>query len=376
MGKNPFRLNEIPVDGAFCDREKSSSDLISYANSNTHTVLFSPRRYGKTSLVRRVQHQLRKSGFLTVYCDLFGVTSIEDIAARITRAIFVVTQPQEGVFKKAVSFLTSFRPVMAITEKGDISVSVQPAFKKAGLGTLDETMAGLAKFVQKAGQSVHIVLDEFQEITEVESAVEIEGILRSHIQKMPCAFVFVGSRRRILIEMFNERKRPFFQSAVNYELKPLPLDALTEYIVTQFRQAGKTISFKQSEKISVMLNRHPGYVQKYCFFLFETVKSKVTSNNMADAFRVLFENEKNYFESILQGLSTKQTALLIAIAREPEGKIFSSEYMSRHNLGSTGGIQNSLSVLSNRDLIEKKPAAQSWSLVDPVLRSWILEMTV
>ncbi len=373
MNPNPFRLNEIPVKAPFCNREKPIADLISFAESNTHVVLFSPRRYGKTSLVRRVQYKLQKSGYITVYCDLFGVTSIEDIAARITRAVFSITQPHESLFRKAVSFLSAFRPVLAITEKGDISVSVQPAFKTAGLGTLEEMMQGLDHFLQKSEKPVNFVLDEFQEITEVESALEIEGILRSHIQKMPCSFIFVGSRRRILLDMFNERKRPFFQSAINYELKPLPTAESTAYVSDLFKEAGKSISMSQSREVLTLVNHHPGYMQKFCFFLFELTETTVTKNNILEANRALFENEKNYFESVLQGLSTKQTALLVSVAREPGGKIFSAAFMARHNLKSTGGIQNSLLVLSNRDLIEKKLTEQNWSLVDPVLRSWILE---
>jgi len=101
MKKNPFYLKEIPVDAPFCDREKEPADLISYAKSNTNVVLFSPRRYGKTSLIKRVQSSLKSYGTLTAYCDLFGVTSVEEIAERIAKSIYTVAQKNEGLFQKA-----------------------------------------------------------------------------------------------------------------------------------------------------------------------------------------------------------------------------------------------------------------------------------
>ncbi len=376
MSKNPFILNELPIDVVFCDREKQLADFISYANSNTKVVLFSPRRYGKTSLIRRVQHELSSSGFITSYCDLFGVTSIEEIAGRITRSVFEVTQSKETLFKKIISSIQSFRPVMAVNEKGEISVSVQPAFKKAGLDTLDETMRGLSEFANQIDQPIHIVLDEFQELNEIENSLAIEGVLRSHIQRLPASFVFVGSRRRLLLDMFNDRKRPFFQSAINYELECLPFNDLTLYIVDQFGRGGKIISEQQAEKIADLSNQHPGYAQKMCFFLFEEAETSITNEDIFTAYDRLLMNEKNYFESILQGLSNKQISLLMAIAKEPEGKIYSTDYMARHNLGSTGGVQNSINVLLRRDIIEQPSGKKNWSVVDPLFGSWLIRLSV
>ena len=376
MNKNPFILNEIPVNRAFCNREEQLRDFISYADSNAKVVLFSPRRYGKTSLIKRVQHTLATKGFITIYCDLFGVTSIEEIAGRITRSIFEVTHSKETLFKKVITFIQSFRPVMAVNEKGEMSVSVQPAFKKAGLETLDETFRGLSQFINQINQPMHIVLDEFQELNEIKDSLAIEGILRSHIQQLPVSFVFIGSRRRLLLDMFNDRKRPFFQSAINYELKPLPLNELIDYIVSQFGDQHKKISKRQAEKIADLASQHPGYVQKLCFFLFEISEESVSDENILLAFGNLLSNEKPYFESVLQGLSNKQISLLIALAKEPEGRIYSTDFMSRHNLGSTGGIQNSISVLLRRDIIEQSSQEKTWFLVDPLFRHWLTRLSI
>ncbi|MBW1940500.1 MAG: ATPase, partial [Deltaproteobacteria bacterium] len=113
MQKNPFTLKEIPADAAFCNREKEIFDLLKFAAGNTNILLYSPRRYGKTSLIKRVQNMLSADGTITAYCDLFGVTSVEEIAGKIAKSIYLITRRNENLFKKSIRFLTSFRPVLS-----------------------------------------------------------------------------------------------------------------------------------------------------------------------------------------------------------------------------------------------------------------------
>ena len=376
MKKNPFYLKKIPVDAPFCDREKELADLISYAKSNTNVVLFSPRRYGKTSLIKRVQSNLKSYGTLTAYCDLFGVTSVEEIAGRIAKSIYTITQKNEGLFQKAINFITCFRPVLSPSPEGGISVSVQTALKTDGIKILEETMNSLEKFVVDVDLDVHVALDEFQEITEVHNSIGIEGILRQYIQKIQCSFFFIGSRRRILLDIFNDRKRPFFQSALNYELKTLPYNDLIYFIISQFKKAGKRISEEKAASISQLVSNHPYYMQKFCFFLYEEIDKEVTQKDMVEVNQVVMESERIVFESILQGLTTKQITFLSALAREPTAKVYSATYMSQYNLGSTGGIQQSLDSLSKKDLIEKNHKTGVWVVVDPVFKNWLITMSL
>lgn len=372
MSRNPFTLKEIPVKGAFCNREKEQSDFFGFAAARSNTLLYSPRRYGKTSLIKKVQDRLQSDGTLTAYCDLFGVSSIEEIAGKITKSIYSITQKKENLFNKSIRFLTSFRPVLSPSADGGISISVQPAFKSGGLDLLDETLESLGKFIEDVSMPVHIVLDEFQEITEVDNSIGVEGTLRQHIQKIQCAFVFVGSRRRILLDMFNSRKRPFFQSAVNYELKTLPAKELSTFIVSRFKGAGKGIEAQTASDICTLLRQHPYYVQKFCFFLFDRIEKKVAQKDIPETYQLVMESEKALFESTLRQLTAKQIAVLTAIAKEPGKKLYSTGYMARHRLKSTGGIQRSIDVLTKEDLIEQSEPTGLWEVVDPLFTEWLI----
>lgn len=373
MDLNPFTLKEIPSGSAFCNRQKEQKDLIAFASARENVLLYSPRRYGKTSLVRRVQGHLESDGAITAYCDLFGVSSIEDTAGRIARSIYTITRKDEHLFQKAIRFLTSFRPVLSPSPEGGISVSVQPAYRSESWELLDTTMEALGKFLQEVPNLVHVVLDEFQEITEIGDSLRIEGRLRHYIQSMQCGFVFVGSRRRILLEMFNNRKRPFFQSTINYELGTLPREELLDFMVSGFEGAGKTLSRDLGEQVCDLFGQHPYYMQKFCFFLFNRVEQTVTGEDVSETYRLLLESERALFEALIRRLTVTQIALLTAIAKEPANKLFAAEYMERHRLKSTGGIQRSLTVLTAEDLVEQNATAGAWTLVDPLFRQWLVE---
>jgi hypothetical protein len=370
---NPFTLKEIPSGSAFCNRQKELKDLMTFASARENVLLYSPRRYGKTSLVRKVQGHLETDGAITAYCDLFGVSSIEDIAGRIARSIYTITRRDENLFQKAVRFLTSFRPVLSPSPDGGISVSVQSAYKSESWELLDNTMEALGKFIQNVSNLVHVALDEFQEITEIEDSLRIEGRLRHYIQSMKCGFIFVGSRRRILLEMFNNRKRPFFQSTINYELSTLPREELVDFMVSGFEGAGKTLSRDLGKQVCELLGQHPYYIQKFCFFLFDRVERTVTPEEVSETYRLVLESERALFEALIRRLTVTQIAVLTAIAKEPTNKLFPTEYMERHRLKSTGGIQRSLSVLTAEDLVEQNPADGAWTVVDPLFRQWLVE---
>jgi uncharacterized protein len=373
MHANPFTLKEIADGSAFCDRQKELKDLIGFGSARENVLLYSPRRYGKTSLVRKVQAHLASDGAITAYCDLFGVSSIEDITGRIARSIYTITRKDESLFQKAIRFLTSFRPVLSPSPDGGVSVSVQPAYRSGSWELLDTTMEALEKFVQDIPNLVHVVLDEFQEITEIDDSLRIEGRLRHYIQRMKCGFVFVGSRRRILLEMFNDRKRPFFQSTINYELDTLPRKELIDFMVSRFEEAGKALSRDLGAQVCDLLGNHPYYIQKFCFLLFDRVEHTVTPEEVTETYRLVLESERVLFETVLRRLTAKQIAVLTAIAKEPSKKLFAAEYMERHNLKSTGGIQRGLSVLTSEDLVEQHPADGAWTVVDPLLGRWLVE---
>jgi hypothetical protein len=368
---NPFYIKQLPLDAPFCNRRKEIEELCRLAESKNDVVIHSPRRFGKTSLVRRVQKELADRGGLTIYADFFGVGSIDDVAARLTEAVFRVTRKNEPLWKSALKFLTTFRPVLRPDTEGGVELTVESSSAgRTGLPLLNETMESLRKFIDNTGALVHIALDEFQEIVVLPEALKIEAALRTHIQQYKASHFFVGSRRRLLLGMFNERQRPFFQSAFDYPLQPLPKEELSEFLVKQFTDNGTTCTKEMASHLAELVDCYPYYAQKFAHHVYDLAGSEVTMAEIKMAMRSLIFSEATAFEYAIQGLAPQQRLLLRAIAKEPAKQIMATRYMRTHNLGSVNAVRNSLKQLELLDYIEKDPD-NVWHVIDPVFTWWL-----
>jgi hypothetical protein len=374
VSKNPFYLYTLPINAPFCHREQELKDLLSFARSGTNAVLFSPRRFGKTSLTRKVQDILRHEDHaVTIFTDLFGVVSVNDVAARIAKAVFAVTHGKEPLWKQALKTIRSFRPVLKPDPERGVALSVEQASPGTqGLDLLEETMESLDRFLENNKEPVHIALDEFQEIVELKEALQIEAVMRLHIQHHSASYFFVGSRRHILLGIFNERQRPFFQSAVNYELKSLPPEEFAAFLKKQFEaEASKSCPIKMAQRLVKAVSSHPYYTQKLAHFVFETSAATVTEENISDGIEKLVLSEEPVFEAILQGLTLHQKRVLRTLAAEPTDKPLSHTYIGKHRLGSAGGIRHSINQLILLDLLEKKKDTGQLQVVDPVFSVYL-----
>jgi len=231
-------------------------------------------------------------------------------------------------------------------------------------------MESLSTYIADSEVPVHIVLDEFQEITMLREALKVEAVLRKHIQHHRASYFFVGSRRRTLLAIFNDRQRPFFQSAFNYPLPLLPKDELAVYLAEQFKHGGRNCPQAIAEKMAEAANCHPCYTQKLAYLVFGMTENEVVEDDIAVGMQRLQESEKPVFEAVLQGLSLQQIRVLKTLAREPTGKPLASDYIGRHRLGSTTGIRHSLKHLEILDLVEKHENG-IWQVVDPIMARYL-----
>jgi len=303
--------------------------------------------------------------------DFFGVDSVDDVASRLAKAVFVVTHGREPLWKKALRAMKSFRPVLKPDIEGGLSLSVEPStVGRTGLPLLEETLESLGEFIHATEPLVHVALDEFQELVVLREALQIEAAMRTHIQRHRASYFFVGSRRRILLGLFNDRQRPFFQSAINYPLKSLPPGEWVPFVAGQFRRKKRKCSEDLAEKMGALVDFHPYYTQKLAFFVYE-LSNKVTERAIYDGFEKLIRSETPVYEAIIQSRSPHQRLLLKALAHEPTRKLLASSYLQRHGLGSIGGVQHSLRQLEDLDLIEKDGKTELWKHVDPVFALWL-----
>ncbi len=368
---NPFTLRIIPPDFPFCNRVEELKKLHSHANNNANIVLFSPRRYGKTSLIKRLQARLADQGFFTVYADFFMATSEGDIARRIAKSVYSVLHARESFMDKGIHFLKifkTFRPVFKPFPETGFSLTLEAIPSRAPeIDLVDKVMEELGNFIHKESLKAHIVFDEFQEITELKNS-SIEGVLRKHIQEHQASYFFVGSRRRILLDIFNNKNRPFYQSAIMFPLGPFPHDEIVAFLIKGFDRGGKKCPKSVAEKISERVRQYPYYVQALAYHIFEISGTLIAGDDIETGFDNMLASESYSYEAVVQGLTGPQIGLLKALAADPASKILSTEYMERHRL-SVGGVEYARTKLEHLDVIENHNNV--WQVVDPVFSRWL-----
>lgn len=257
---------------------------------------------------------------------------------------------------------------MSVGEEGfNFSLEWNPKSEMPVL--LEDLLTGMNAYVEKNGLRASIALDEFQEITELEESKEIEGILRSNIQtQRKISYYFIGSRRRILNDMFNNKNRPFYKSAFNYPLSKISREEFVSFIQKQFQGTNK----KCQEKIAGLLyekaDGYPYYVQKLAYLLWEATEEEASQAQLEKSSQDLLRLEKADFEGLWSGLSLGQRSLLKTLALDPTRSPYSKDYLEKQGL-SLGGTQKAMEALLSKDLIEE--GEKGFQLVDPVMAAWL-----
>lgn len=371
--QNPFTLG-IVQGRDLCNRQKELDDLVRFAKNGQNAVIYSPRRYGKSSLVIKALSELNKEGFLTIYVDLFPISSEKDFISRfainVMKGIGKGADPR-SLGNKVANLFSRLVPSIDIRPEGaSISVKFDRDIKLELL--LDDLLGGCYRYLKKKGLKACIALDEFQEITELNESKRIEGTLRSHAQlHKEMSFFYIGSRRRILKDMFTNKNRPFYKSAFLYSLKEIPKDEFVLYIVKKFKESGKVCNTDMAERIYDMARGYPYYVQKLSSLSWDITKNICDLKTVDTAYELLLKMEAPDFESIWSGLTLIQKAVLKAIAEEPTSSLFAKEYLTKYGL-SIGGVQKAMKTLLLRDLIEKDEE-NKYRLTDPIMRIWCMK---
>jgi hypothetical protein len=377
-GQNPFQTTTIPPGSPLCDREEDLKTLLSRARSTSSTTIYSPRRYGKTTLVLHVQDLFNKEGHIPIYVDLNRVTGIDEISRRLAKAVYKTLQARSSLSSKLLKsvqrIFSGFRPIVRPSDTGGFEITIEATRESfSGIDALESVLEDLGQFIDSQNPRVNIALDEFQDITDLKDH-RIEGVLRSHIQRLKASFFFIGSRRRILLDMFNNKSRPFYQSSFLHRVEPLPLAALSAYLVDRFSFAGIMCPAAVADLMASLSFGHPHYVQKMASLVFDRTDRTVSEDLVRESAQRLIQEHEPLFSAQIQGLTLIQLKLLEALAVEPTNSPFSTGFLGRIGM-SLSALQHSIKVLTDQDLIEKNSQG-TLAVTDPFFSLWLKSRVV
>ena len=368
---NPFIVSGKIPEAYFCDRVEESVQLEKSLTNQLNVVLTSSRRMGKTSLVDFVFNKPAISDeYITIFVDILQTTTFREFIFTLGTAVFdTVASRSEKWRKQFVTFMKSLSGSF-----GYDPIQNTPTFD-VRLGDIqlpEYTLREIFQYLESVDKRCLVVIDEFQQITRYPEK-NVEEILRTHIQKLSNAnFVFSGSQRRLMEEMFFSAKRPFYQSAKPLRLEAINQDVYFDFALTHFQQAGKNIS---KEAFTYVYETFWGvtlYVQRLMKDAYiETLPGTTCDVDMVKRLTedYIRENDSHLREQ-LSFITEAQKELLYAIHAEGQVQsITSSAFNRKHRLRSPSSTQSAALKLLEYDLITRKE--KTYSLSDPLMDLWL-----
>lgn len=368
---NPFIVSGKIAPEYFCDRVKEVADLEKSIHNQMNVVLTSPRRMGKTSLVDFVFEKPEiKDEYITVSVDILHTTSFREFILALGTAVFDnVASRSVKLRKQFVTFLKSLSASF-----GYDTVQNMPTFdiKLGDVQNPEYTLAEIFSYLEKVDKRCIVVIDEFQQITRYPEK-NVEALLRTHIQKLSNAnFVFSGSQRRLMEEMFFSAKRPFFQSAKSLRLEPIAYDVYLDFATHHFREAGKDLAPDAFSRVYEVFMGVTLYVQRIMKDAFSETPNGQTCD--VEAVNQLIEDYIDENDSRLREqlayITEAQKELLYAIHAEKQVQgITSTAFNKKYRLRSPSSSQSAALKLLEYDLITRKE--KTYSISDPLMKLWL-----
>lgn len=369
--ETPFIFGKIATDKNFTDRETETSCLIQNFTSLINTIIISPRRWGKSSLVNKAAKLAMEQESKLRVCniDLFNVRNEEHFYSLLAQKVIAATSSKwEEAVESAKSFFSHLIPKISIGTGPGNEVSID--FDRDTVKHIPDEVLDLAeRIAKKKNLKIVICIDEFQNISEFTDPDYFQKKLRSHWQQhQNVAYCLYGSKRHMMMEVFTNSSKPFYKFGNLMFLDKIGTQYLMEFISRRFADTGKEIADEASRLIVELVDNHPYYAQQLAQQSWLRSKDVCTVDIVHEAHTALVEQLSLLFVTITETLTTQQLNYLKALIAE-EKAISSTEVMHRYHISSTTSIARSKAALIKNDILDNK--AGKISFQDPIYAYWL-----
>lgn len=368
---NPFIVTGKIEPEYFCDRVNESARLIKSVTNGNNMVIISPRRMGKTGLIQFCYEKPEiKDTYYTFFIDILHTSSLREFTYLLGREIYETLLPRSR--KMTEMFLQTIRSMSGKFSfdptTGAPSFSVELGDIEHPEYTLDE----IFRYLANADKPCIVAIDEFQQIAKYLEK-NIEALLRTHIQKIRNSnFIFAGSERHMMQEMFLSSSRPFYHSADILELKAIAPEIYVTFVASHFRLRNRQITEADIEKVYSLFKGHTFYIQKTFNEAFaNTLEGEIcTIDTIRTSIENMIDSNDTIFREILSNIPEKQKELLYAIAKDGEaGQLTSAKFIRKHRLSSASSVQSAAIKLLDKDIITE--TNKVFSVTDKLFALWI-----
>ncbi|OGX12794.1 MAG: hypothetical protein A2351_07330 [Omnitrophica bacterium RIFOXYB12_FULL_50_7] len=370
--KNPFVYGEEVTGEAFWNRSQEVKELARDIQNGQNVIIFSARRYGKTSLIKNVLGKVKKEGILTVYVDLYPAITrekfIEIYAKAVSRSL---GKPTQKVLEAVKRLFPKLIPKIVIRGEGEAEFEFDYEPKSVFKTSLPDLLNAVHKRAQEEKKTACVAFDEFQEIANYADS-EVEKEMRTVFQAhRNVSYIFLGSKKHLFGRIFQDPNRPFYKSGKHMPLGRLPIIEVKRYLKERFEDGGIQASPEVISDIAEKGAGHPYYTQLLGHILWDECfeQKRITTKDVEEGLDKMLLREGELYETILDGLTPKQKNLLVALSFEPEARVFSSQFLSRFHLGSASSVQRACQGLIEKDLLDRE--SDRLVFQDPFFCLWL-----
>ncbi len=371
--ENPFVLVGKIKPEYFCDREVESARIVRQVTNGSNVVLMSPRRLGKTGLVEFCFEQdAIKKDYITIFVDILRTTSLNEFTYLLGRAVFeTIGLRSQKTMKRIVATLKSLSGSF-----GYDPISNTPTFdiKLGDITNPAYTLEEIFTCIEQSEKRCIIAIDEFQQIVNYPEK-NIEALLRTHIQHSSNAnFIFSGSERHLMNEMFTDSARPFYNSADIILLDPIREEKYIDFVKHHFGNSGRQVTDDAIHAVYLSFGGNTYYIQKVFHDLYAELDAGTvctTTQTTEIVTRMIAESHHKYSE-MLSRLSLPQKELLYAIADEGRAtQITSGSFIRSHHLKSASSVQAATKKLIEYHYLTTEGGA--YYIEDQLMRLWLIQ---
>lgn len=367
---NPFVTNGYAGPEYFCDRIEETRNITDLLVNENNIALISPRRIGKTELIRHCfsQADIREK-YYTFIIDIYSTSSISDLVNMFGKAIVEELRPMgRSVWEKFLNVIASIRSEITFDINGMPTWGLGIGEIKNPEMTLDEIFS----YLNNADKPCLVAIDEFQQIVNYGDK-RVEALLRTYIQRCVNAhFIFSGSHRHLMGEMFTSPTRPFYQSVVLMNLKPLNIDKYRDFAIKKFEEHGKRVKPKVIDEIYSRFDGITSYMQRIMNILFlKTETGGVCTTDMIDeAIGYNISIAADTYEALMRQMPEKQRNVFIAISLEGEARnVKSGAFVKKYHLVSPSSVNSAIKGLLEKDFITQHDG--TYVVYDKFFALWV-----
>ena len=367
----PFIFGRIATDENFTDREKETEHLVNNFESLINTVIISPRRWGKSSLVHRAADIAMRADKNIRICtiDLFNVKTEEQFYTVLAQKLIQGTSSRwEEAVENAKKFFSRLVPKISVGAGPGNEISIDFDWEEMKSNP-DEILDLSERIAEAKGVKIVVCIDEFQNIAEFEDPLFFQRRLRAHWQRhKKVSYCLYGSKRHMMMEVFTDSSMPFYKFGDIFFLNKIDTEHFIPFITERFSSTGKSITEDASRNIVSLADNHPYYVQQLSQLSWLRTSGQCDVETVVKAHLSLVEQLSLLFSNLMETLTFQQTCYLHALIAG-EKSITSAETMYRYHISSATAASRSLKTLIKKDILDSTSGEISFQ--DPIFEYWL-----